>query len=69
MRVLIIGAGVIGSFNAARLAGGGVDVTLLARGRRLEDLREHGIVLENAFSRRQSVTHVPLIQRLEPGDD
>ncbi len=68
MRVLIIGVGVIGSFNAARLAGGDVDVTLLARGRRLADLREHGIVLENAFSRRQSITRVPLVGRLDPGD-
>jgi 2-dehydropantoate 2-reductase len=68
VRVLIIGAGVIGSFNAARLADGGVDVTLLARGRRLADLREHGIVLENAFNRRQSITRVPLVERLDPGD-
>lgn len=69
MRVLIIGAGVIGSFNAARLADGGVDVTLLARGRRLAELREHGIVLENAFNGRRSVSHVPLVQRLAPDDD
>lgn len=47
MRVLIIGAGVIGSFNAARLKQAGVDTVLLARGRRLDDLREHGVVLEH----------------------
>jgi len=47
-KVLVIGAGVIGSFNAARLKDGGKDVTLLARGQRLEDLREHGVVLEDA---------------------
>ncbi len=68
MRVLIVGAGVIGSFNAARLKDGGVDVTLLARGRRLADLREHGIVLEDAFSRQQTTTRVPLVDRLEPDD-
>ena len=32
MKVLIVGAGVIGSFNAARLFRGGVDVELLALG-------------------------------------
>ena len=68
MKVLIIGAGVIGSFNAARLKQGGVDVTLLARGRRLADLREHDVVLEDAFTRRRSVTQVPLVEQLEPDD-
>jgi ketopantoate reductase len=47
MRVLVLGADVIGSFNAARLARGGADVTLLARGRRLADLRKQGVILED----------------------
>jgi 2-dehydropantoate 2-reductase len=68
MKVLVIGAGVIGSFNAAQLKKGGVDVTLLARGRRLAQLREHGVVLEGAFSGRRSVTLVPLVDRLDPDD-
>jgi hypothetical protein len=68
-RVLIIGAGVIGGFDAARLKRGGVDVTLLARGRRLAELREHGVVLEDALSGRHSITHVPLVDRLEPTDE
>jgi ketopantoate reductase len=48
MKVLIVGAGVIGSFNAARMSDAGRDVTLLARGRRLADLREHGVALEDS---------------------
>jgi 2-dehydropantoate 2-reductase len=40
MKVLVVGAGVIGSFNAARLVRGGVDVTLLARGERLAVLHD-----------------------------
>jgi len=68
MKVLIVGAGVIGTFNAARLKDGGVDVTLLARGRRLVDLREQGLVLEDAFGKRRTVTQVPLVDRLEPDD-
>jgi len=68
MRILVYGAGVIGSFNAARLTDAGHDVTLLARGRRLVELREHGVVLENARTGRRTTTRVPVVERLEPGD-
>lgn len=68
MRILVIGAGVIGSFYAARLAEGGQDVTLLARGRRLAELREHGVVLENARTGQRTTTRVPLVERLSPAD-
>ncbi|HXX68942.1 MAG TPA: 2-dehydropantoate 2-reductase N-terminal domain-containing protein [Polyangiaceae bacterium] len=68
MRILVIGAGVIGSFNAARLAEGGQDVTLLARGRRLAELREHGVVLENARTGQRTTTRVPLVERISPED-
>ena len=67
-KVLIVGAGVIGSFNAARLKEAGKDVTLLARGRRLADLREHGVVLEDARTGRCTTTQVPLVDRLGPED-
>lgn len=68
MRILILGAGVIGSFNAARLKEAGQDVTLLARGQRLADLREHGVVLEDFRTHERSTTQVPLVDRLEPDD-
>jgi len=67
-KVIIIGAGVIGSFNAARLKDAGKDVTLLARGHRLEDLREHGVVLEDARTGRRTTTQVPLVDHLAPDD-
>ncbi len=67
MKVLVVGAGVIGSFNAARLLRGGVDVTLLARGERLTALRKHGVVLEDWRTRQRSVTPVPVVDRIEPG--
>jgi len=41
MRILIYGAGPFGSFFAERLVEAGHEVTLLARGKRLEDLRVH----------------------------
>ena len=69
MKVLVVGAGVIGSFNAARLVRGGVDVTLLARGERLAVLHEHGVVLEDWRTRWRSVTPVPLVDRIEQGSN
>ena len=68
MKVLVIGAGVIGSFNAARLKDAGNDVTLLARGRRLADLREHGVELEDVRTGRRTTTRVPLVDRIEPAN-
>ena len=43
MKILIYGAGVIGSLYAALLAKSGQDVTVYARGRRLESLRKNGL--------------------------
>ena len=43
MRILIYGAGVIGSLYGALLSAADLDVTLYARGRRLETLRKSGL--------------------------
>ena len=58
MRILVFGAGNIGSLYAAKLRESGQDVTLLARGRRLEQLRERGIVLQDVASGERSSTPV-----------
>ena len=50
MRIMVLGAGVIGSVYAGRLLQAGHDVALVARGRRLTDLRDHGLVLDDAES-------------------
>ena len=42
-RILIFGAGVVGSIYALRFAQSGLDVTLLARGKRLETLKKDGL--------------------------
>jgi len=68
MKVLIIGAGVIGSFNAARLTRAGVDVTLLARGSRLAELKAHGVRLEDFHSGLRTTTRVKLVDRVGPDD-
>ena len=56
MKILFLGAGVLGSLYAARLKQSGQDVTLLARNTRLKDIKEHGIVLEHALSGKRSDT-------------
>jgi 2-dehydropantoate 2-reductase len=53
LRILVLGAGVIGSVYAGKLLQAGHHVTLLARGRRLADLQTRGLVLENAQSERR----------------
>ena len=58
-KILIIGAGVIGSFNAARLKDAGKDVALLAKDNAWKDLREHAVVLEDARTGRRTTTQVP----------
>lgn len=68
MNILICGAGPLGSRFAARLQQGGHDVSLLARGQRLADLRKYGIVLRDAMTKQETVTHVNVIERLAPED-
>jgi 2-dehydropantoate 2-reductase len=67
-RVLVIGAGVNGSVCGVALQNAGMDVTVLARGKRYEELRDAGIVIEDPFKNKRSVTKVPVINRLDPND-
>jgi ketopantoate reductase len=66
--ILVYGAGPLGSLFAARLRQGGNDVSLLARGQRLADLREHGVVLEDVRTGQRTVTRVNLVDGLAPDD-
>lgn len=68
MKVLVYGAGPLGSLFASRLQEGGYDVSLLARGQRLADLREHGIVLVNYATGEKTVSQVKLVERLDAED-
>ena len=67
-RILVIGAGVNGSVCVAGLYNAGIDVTVLARGKRYEEVQDEGIVIEDPFKNRRSVTRVPVINRLDPND-
>jgi len=67
-RILVIGAGVNGSICAVGLFQAGIDVTILARGKRYDEIRDGGIVIEDPFKNTRSVTKVPVINRLDPKD-
>jgi ketopantoate reductase len=68
MKILVYGAGPLGSLFAARLRRGGHEVSILARGQRLADLREHGIVLHDVLTKERTVTYVDVVEQLAPGD-
>ncbi len=62
MKVLIFGAGVLGSLYAAKLHEAGTDVTLVARGKRYEDLIKHGVVLKEFDTGEESTTRVRVVE-------
>jgi 2-dehydropantoate 2-reductase len=68
MRLLVFGAGVLGSLYAARLRAAGHDVVVLARGARAAELRTQGIVLEEARTGTRTTTRVPVVEALGPGE-
>lgn len=68
MRILVYGAGNIGSLYAAKLKDAGNDVTILARGERLHDIRERGILLDDFHSRKRTITRINAVDRLDPDD-
>lgn len=68
MKTLIYGAGPLGSVFAARLQEAGHKVSLLARGQRLADLQEYGVVLVDVQTKKQTVTRVNVIEELKPDD-
>jgi 2-dehydropantoate 2-reductase len=65
MKILVYGAGPLGSLFAGRLHQAGHLVSLLARGQRLADLREHGLVLVDTQTGERTVASVQIVERLE----
>lgn len=68
MKFLIYGAGVIGSIFAGKLSAAGYDVTMLARGKRYDELKENGLLLQDAYSHKKESHAVKVINRLEVAD-
>jgi len=68
MRILVYGAGPLGSLFAAQLHAAGHDVAILARGQRLTDIREHGVVIHNLVNDETMVAPVRTVEMLDPDD-
>ncbi|WP_139997762.1 ketopantoate reductase family protein [Paenibacillus paridis] len=68
MRILVFGAGVLGSYLAHALVRGGNDVTILARGTRAEELQRDGLVIRHYFQRKTTIDKVKVTDTL-PSDD
>lgn len=67
MRIVMVGAGGVGGYFGARLAAAGHDVTFVARGRHLEAIREHGLLVRSPLGDvRTTAAAVPTIA--EAGD-
>ena len=66
LRILVLGAGVIGSVYAARLQATGSNVTLLARGQHAADLRTSGLVLEDASTGQSTTSRLRIVENLVP---
>ncbi|MFF2643590.1 ketopantoate reductase family protein [Streptomyces niveus] len=69
MKLLVYGAGVLGSLFSARLHEAGHDVSLLARGERLASLRRHGVQLAEAGSADVRRVPVPVVEHPAGGYD
>lgn len=68
MKILIYGAGNLGSLYAAKLQEAGNDVSILARGHRLQQVREQGIRLQEFQSNQKKTIQVKVVDRLDPQD-
>ena len=66
MRILIIGAGVLGS-NLAHSIKKGNDVTILARGKTYENLKNNGLIIKHKLGRK-TVDHFNIINKLDKND-
>ena len=66
MTIFILGAGVQGTLYGVRLARAGHKVTLVARGKRAEELRAQGAIVENVVTGRRDNLQLPVVEKLAP---
>ena len=68
-RIVVIGAGVLGSLYGARLAAAGHSVTVVARGSRLTELQRGPIAILNDEDGVTAAATVEAVPNLKPDDD
>ena len=68
MKILVYGAGVIGSIFAGKLAKKGYNITVLARGNRFREIIENGIVLKNSLNNKLDTINIKVIDTLNEND-
>lgn len=66
MRILIIGAGVLGS-NLAHSMRKGNDITILARGITYQNLKNGGLVIKHKFGKK-TIDYFTVIDKLQTDD-
>lgn len=66
MRIVVVGAGCIGTIIASRLAKAGHDVSVIARGERLANIQAHGLRMQTHGKSRIEYQDVPAFPRLTP---
>ncbi|HSZ84823.1 MAG TPA: 2-dehydropantoate 2-reductase N-terminal domain-containing protein [Puia sp.] len=68
MKILVYGAGVIGSIYAAKLYAANYDVTLLARSNNYESLKQSGIIIKNSLTGNETANKISVTKYLEATD-
>ena len=69
MRIVVIGAGVLGSLFAARLVAAGQTVTVVARGHRLTQLQRGPILICSEDDGVRAAATVKVVEHLDPNTD
>lgn len=68
MKTLIFGAGPIGSVYAYLLHKAGKDVTILARNKHFDFIKENGVVLVNEFTGKRDAVKMNVVDKLDEND-
>lgn len=69
MRILVYGAGVLGSYLAHNLYVGKRDVALLARGEWAKNIKENGLTIKHKLRFRTTRDKIRVVERLSPDDE
>jgi 2-dehydropantoate 2-reductase len=68
VKILVYGAGVIGSYLAYELNKAGHDVTIRARGARYQDLKEKGLIIRHYVQIKTTVTPIKVVDNFGEND-